>query len=104
MHTLTYVIAKVEEAINENIKPSPEMPVEVGLPLVAPDDCPIFSEDIMRKLQFYEDNAIAVEDFETWLTFLEIIANQLELNPATDFGKLASVLNRYRLNSGKDPL
>jgi hypothetical protein len=90
--------------LNEHLKPIPEVPTDVGLPSVAPESCPMFSEDIMQKLQSFNDKAAMIEDFETWMTFLEIVANKLGLNPATDFGKLASVLNRHRVNEGKPPL
>ena len=104
MYGLTYIIAQVETALNTNLIPIPDAPTDVGLPLVAPESCPIFSDTIMQKLLYYNDKATMVEDFETWIAFLEIVANKLGLNPATDFGKLASVLNRYRINEGKIPL
>jgi len=100
----TYIIAQVGMALDENLLAEDSVPKNVGEPLVAPESAPVFTDDIMRQLQFYKDKAVAVEDFEAWMKFLELVANELKLNPATDFPKIASVLNRYRVDEGKEPL
>lgn len=100
----TYVIAQVQMALDQNLLTEENTPKGLGEPLVAPESIPIFPDTIMTKLQFYKDKAVAVEDFESWMKFLELVTNELKLNPASDFPKLASVLNRYRVDEGKEPL
>ena len=99
-----YIIAQVNKALEQNLPAENTNPQDVGQPLVAPESVPVFPDEIMMRLQFYKDKAVAVEDFESWMKFLEIVANDLGLNPATDFPKLASVLNRYRVAENKEPL
>lgn len=101
----TYIIAQVQDALDQLIETKEDTtPKNLGEPLVAPESVPVFPDELMRRIQFYKSMAIAVEDFESWMAFLERVANELKLNPATDFPKLASVLNRYRVGVGKDPL
>jgi hypothetical protein len=102
LHT-SYIIAQVQMALDQNI-PQEQVPKSSGEPIVAPESAPVFSDEIMCKLKFYKDKAIEVPDFETWMKFLEIVAGELGLNPASDFPKLASVLNRYRVDEGREPL
>jgi len=100
----TYIVAQVQLALDQNLQTEENVPKNVGEPLVAPESLPVFPDEVMTKLQFYKDKAVAVEDFESWMQFLEIVTNELKLNPASDFPKLASVLNRYRVDEGKEPL
>jgi len=96
----TYIYAQVNDALTPatNLEPTIE-------PVVAPSlSSGVFSDDIMRKLGFYKDTAIYVEDFESWISFLEKVATELGLSPANDLEKLASVFNLYRIEVGKDPL
>jgi len=100
----TYIVTHVKAALDEKLMAEEAVPKNTGEPAVAPQSMPVFSDDVMRKLQFFKTKAIEVPDFETWMTFLEIVASELKLNPATDFPKIASVLNRYRVDEGKEPL
>jgi hypothetical protein len=95
----TYIYAQVKDALipETNLEPTID-------PVVAPSLSGIFSDEIMRKLGFYKDTAIYVEDFESWISFLEKVATELGLSPANDLEKLASVFNLYRVEVGKDPL
>jgi len=96
----TYIYAKVQEAVDELKDPLKE-PFE---PALAPESAPVFSDEIMRKLDLYKDKAISVNDFESWMALLEKVATETGLNPATDFEKIASVLNRYRRDVNLEPL
>jgi len=100
----TYIISQVQKALDQNMLAPETIPKNLGDPLIIPESVPVFSTEIMLKLQLYKDMAIAVEDFETWMCFLERITTELNLNPSTDFPKIAGVLNRYRVDAGKDPL
>jgi hypothetical protein len=100
----TYIIAHVQAALDHNLLAAEEVPKGTGEPVVAPESLPVFSDDIMCRMQFFKDKAIAIPDFEAWMQFLELVAGELGLNPATDFPKIASVLNRYRVDEGKEPL
>jgi hypothetical protein len=92
----TYIVAKVQEAIDNLSAPTD--------PAVAPESSPIFPNEIMHKLEGYKDKAIGVSDFESFMTLLETVANDLRLNPSSDFEKIASVLNRYRRENNLEPL
>jgi len=100
----TYIIAQVQQVLDQNLLAEETTPKNVGEPVVIPESVPVFPEEIMRRIKFYRDMAIIIEDFESWMAFLEKIANELKLNPASDFPKIAGVLNRYRLDVGMEPL
>lgn len=97
----TYIYAAVKNALEQNIE---NVPGEVLQPLVAPQSAPVFPEDVMRRISFYNDMALNVEDFESWMNLLEHVANETGLSVATDLEKIASVLNRFRMENGKEPL
>jgi len=101
---LTYIMAHVQNAIDQNLLDGETTLKNLGEPVVIPDTVPVFPDETMRRLRFYKDMALIIEDFESWMMFLEKIANELGLNPASDFPKIAGVLNRYRLDEGKEPL
>jgi len=103
LHT-SYIIAQVQAALDQNLLALEQIPKSSGEPVVAPESLPVFNDEIMRKLKFYADKAITIPDFEAWMQFLELVAGELGLNPASDFPKIASVLNRYRVDDGKEPL
>lgn len=99
----TYIYATVAQVLAENIPE--QQPLNSPLePMVASDDDMLFADDVLRKVESYKDKAVLVEDFESWMALLEIIATDLQLSPATDFPKVAAVLNRYRIANGKEPL
>ena len=101
----TYIIAHVQAALDGNlVLDEALLPRTPGEAVVAPESTPVFSDDIMRKLQFFKTTAIDIPDFEAWMKFLELVAGELKLNPAVDFPRIASVLNRYRVDEGKEPL
>jgi hypothetical protein len=93
----TYIYAAVQNAIDQSLSAPTQ-------PAVAPQSAPIFSDDIMQKLSFYKDKALSVMDFESWMLLLENVAAELKLNPATDFQKIAAVLNLYRVENNLEPL
>lgn len=101
---VTYIVAQVQKALDENLMAQDAIPKNLGEPLIAPESATVFPDEVMLRLQFFKNNAIAIEDFESWMIFLEHVTNELKLNPATDFPKIASVLNRYRIDDGKEPL
>jgi len=86
------------------------MPVEDGLPTnpgkpsVAPEGVPVFEDDLMQRLDAHRSKVLNVSDFESFMDLLQNIATEEGLNPAQDFDELASVLNRFRLDKGLDPL
>ena len=100
----TYIIAHVTDALDQTLLTQESIPKDVGEPPVFQESTPIFSDDIMRHLQFFKSMAVEIEDFESWMLFLDKVASELKLNPASDFPKIASVLNRYRVDEGKEPL
>lgn len=89
---ISYIFAQVQIALDD---------IE---PAIAPKDVPIFPDEIMRRLQLYKDMAVAIEDFEAWMKFLERLTVELDLNPTTDYPKLAGILNQYRVAENKEPL
>ena len=100
----TYIIAHVKDALDQTLLNQEAIPKDIGEPPVFQESTPIFSDEVMRQLQFFKYMAIEIEDFESWMLFLDKVAFKLKLNPATDFPKIASVLNRYRVDEGKEPL
>lgn len=92
----TYIVAKVQEAIDTLTAPTD--------PSVAPESSPVFPDEVMHKLEGYKDKAIGVNDFESFMALLEIVTTDLRLNPSSDFEKIASVLNRYRRENNLEPL
>ena len=99
----TYIISTLQHVIAQHF-PQEETFNNPGEPSVAPEGTFIFPDDIMKKIEYYKDNAILVDDFESWMAFLENVATELALNPAQDLDDLASVLNQYRVTEGKKPL
>ena len=99
----TYIVSAFQHVLSQNL-PQENLFQEPGEPAVAPENALVFPEDIMKKIQYYKDNAILVEDFESWMAFLENVAIELDLNPAQDLENLASVLNQYRISEGQPPL
>ena len=100
----TYMYASVQNALDTLKLMEILGPEEVGSPSVAPQDAAIFSDDMMKRLEAYADKAIVIPDFEAWMDFLEIVANELGLDPISDIEKLASVLNNYRVEQNLEPL
>lgn len=100
-----YIVTKTLEAF-ERFEPVVEetLPVEPGSPSVAPDGVPVFDLDTMRALELHKAKVINAPDFEAFMDLLQNIATEENLNPAQDFDKLASVLNRFRIDEGLEPL
>ena len=73
-------------------------------PIVAPDDAPVFDLETMEKFKEFQDSAVLAPDFETFSNLLVEVANRLGMNPAVDLPKIASVLNRFRVDAGKEPI
>jgi len=70
----------------------------------APNDFPAFDEPTLAKIGTYKNNALIAENFEQFTKLIEDIANALALVPDLYRAKIASVLNRYRVDSGLAPL
>lgn len=98
-----YVIKQVIAAF-ERFDERTEPTADPGKPSVAPKDLPVFDEKTMEHISEYRDKALLVPTFEAFMSLLENIATEVGLNPAQDFDKLASVLNRYRTETGLEPL
>jgi len=99
-------VAQVQKALAENLDMEYDgtIPDDLGAPSVAPEGTPVFPVDTMKRLEEFKDTAIMIPDFESWLILLEKVASELNLNPATDFDKISSILNQYREAANKDPL
>ena len=100
-----FIVAKTLEAF-ERFDPVVEetLPQEPGSPSVAPDGVPVFDLETKRNLELHKDKVIHAPDFEAFMDLLQNVATEEKLNPAQDFDKLASVLNRFRIDEGLDPL
>ena len=96
-----YIISKVKEALTD---PTPAPLSDPSQPTVAPEDSPVFPENIMRQLEFFKEKALLVKDFEGFSALLEQAAIELNLNPAQDLEKIASILNLYRTQAVDNPL
>jgi hypothetical protein len=91
------VFAKVLRTAVAQVENASPGPIE---PQVAPDDAPIFADSLMIKLEMYRQKILDVKDFEAFSNLLDEILVALQLNPVSDRTKLASVLNRIRVNQG----
>jgi hypothetical protein len=100
----TYILATLEKVLAHNLNVDDPELKDPGAPSVAPEDLPVFSEKTMGLIEQYRKHALLVEDFENWMALLENVAAMAGLNPATELDELASVLNRYRVDAGKQPL
>ena len=100
----TYILRQLL-SLGERFDPPEEgLPKDPGKPSVAPSDVPVFEIEVMEKLEYYRDKALLVPTFEAFMDLLENVSNELGLNPAQDYDKLASVLNQYRVEKGLEPL
>lgn len=100
-----YVEQKIIEAFERFDRRQDPTAGSPGEPTVAPNNAgPIFPTDTMKKIHQYRDKALLVPTFEAFMSLLENIATEIGLNPAQDFDKLASILNRYRTETGLGPL
>ena len=101
-----YIVSKTIEALERftSTEELETLPKEPGQPSVAPDGSPVFDTNLMQNLEFHRSKAINAPDFEAFMALLENIATEEGLNPAKDLEKLASVLNRWRVEKGLDPL
>jgi len=104
VHYRTYVVQNIIKAF-ERFDPRPEdTPDDPGKPSVAPEGSTLFPVETMEQLNDFREKALLVPTFEAFMVLLENVATELDLNPAQDFDKLASVLNRFRTEEGLEPL
>lgn len=104
MNHKEYIEAKTLEAFERFEDTQEDTLTDPGQPSVAPEGIPVFDKDLMQRLKLHRSKILNAPDFEAFMALLENIAAEEGLNPAQDFDKLASVLNRFRVEVGKDPL
>jgi hypothetical protein len=97
----SYLLKVLSDALDENKELPPNTP---GGPAVAPPGSTPFSAEVMEQLEHYKGKALLIQDFEGFMALLNVIANELKLNPATDLPGIASVFNSYRVAEGLEPL
>ena len=102
-HHKDFIIAKTIEAF-ERFEQNESESGQPGQPSVAPEGMPVFDNDTMEALETHRSKVINTPTFEAFMDLLQNVATEERLNPAQDFDKLASVLNRFRVEEGLEPL
>jgi len=100
-----YIVAKTIEAFERFEDDANDYTLgQPGQPSVAPEGVPVFDRDMMQDIELHRTKILNAPTFEAFMDLLQNIATEVGLNPAQDFDKLASVLNRYRVEEGLEPL
>lgn len=100
----SYLLKVLADALDDNKETSGLPAGAPGAPVIAPPDAAPFPAIVMEQLEHYKGKVLLIQDFEGFMALLNVIANELKLNPATDLPNIAAVFNSYRVAEGLEPL
>jgi len=102
VYAVSEVIKRVVAGVNVPDTTPNYSPIE---PQVAPDGASPFNDEVSEQIATtYKDQALLADTFESFQNLLVKIATDLSLEVASDLPKIASILNKIRVRSEKDPI
>lgn len=73
-------------------------------PALPQSDEMIFSVEELEVLELYRDRAETLNDFQAFMSLIDMVIQDNRLSPAQDRDRVAKLLNKYRVEKNLQPL